>query len=178
MEMVIAFQTQLLSLVQMDGNQMDKEDVFHWQLLLQLKFHHQDVQIVLLLMEQEDAFQDQSCLQYHVQQVSWAMETEIAYLCQHQSQLSHQLLQVHAHAKEQSMNYNQKYQFFKQLLLNNHFQLLNLKLHLEHQVQHPALQVDTQTFKLKQKYKPKSLFKLKGKEKTPTNKKNEMSLWL
>jgi hypothetical protein len=47
----------------------------------------------------------------------------------------------------QLMNYNQKYQFFKQLLLNNHFQLLNHKLLSEHQTKHPALQVETQTFK-------------------------------
>lgn len=147
MEMEIVFQIQFQFLVQMDGNQMEKVDVYHWQQIHQPKFHHQDVQIVLHQMEQEDVFQDQSCLQYHVQQVSWAMETEIAFLCQHQYQLFHQLPQVHAHAKVQLMNYNQKYQFFKQLLLNNHFQLLNHKLLSDHQIQHPALQVETLTFK-------------------------------
>ena len=166
MEMEIVFQIQFQYLVQMDGNQMDKVDVFHWQLIHQPKLHHQDVQIVLPQMVLEDAFQDQSWLQYHVQLVSWVTETETAFLCHQQSQLFHQVPQVHAHAKVLLMNYNQKYQFYKQLLHNSHYQLLNHKLPSDHQIQHPVLQAETQISKLKLKYMPKSLFNLKVKEKT------------
>ena len=173
MEMEIVFQIQFQYLVPMDGNLMDKVDVFHWLLLNLPKFHHQDAQIVLLQMELEDAFQDQSCLQYHAQLVSWVTEMETAFLCHQLSQLFHQVPQVHAHAKVLLMNYNQKYQFYKQQLHNSHYQLLNHKLPSDHQIQHPVLQVETQISKLKLKYMPKSLFNSKGKVKTKIETKNE-----
>jgi hypothetical protein len=100
---------------------------------------------------------------------------ETAFLCHQQSQLFHQVPQVHAHAKVLLMNYNQKYQFYKQLLLNSHYQLLNHKLPSDPQIQLPVLQAETQISKLKLKYMPKSLSNLKVKEKThkKTKTKNE-----
>ena len=146
-EMETVSQNQFQFHAQVDGNLIHKVDVFHWLLILQLKFQLQDAQTVLHQMEQEDVFHVQYYHQSHALQVSWVTEMETVSLCQHQFQLFHQLLQVLAHAKVQLMNYNKKSQFCKQLLLLNHSQLLNHKQLSDHQIQYPVPQVEIQIFK-------------------------------
>ena len=66
MEMEIVYQIQLLLLVLVDGNLMDKVDVFHLQMIQQVKLaHHHVVQKVNNLMAMEVVCHKQ--LIYHAQ---------------------------------------------------------------------------------------------------------------
>jgi hypothetical protein len=99
-------------------------------------------------------------------------ETETAFQYQHQYPQSHHLPQVHAHAKEQLMNYKQKSQYCKLPLLINHSLSLNHKQPSEmHHHQQQANQADTQTFKSKLKSMPRNFFNLRVKTKMLTSSK-------
>ena len=162
----------------MDLKQTDKVDVFHWPQIHLQPMNLQDAQTVLFQTETEDVSHQLLKKLPNAPLATWVTETETASQYHHQWPQSHHHLQVLAHAKVQLMNYNQKYQFYKQLLHSSHYQLLNHKLPLDHQIQHPVLQVETRISKLKLKYMPKSLFNLKEKEKThwKTKTKNEWAI--
>ena len=109
----------------MDMKLTDKEDVSHWYQILHKQLKTHNAQTVLFQTETEIV--SHQTFQSHAELVTWVTETETAFKYHHQYPNPHQMPQVHAHAKEQLMNYKQKSQYCKLPLLIYHSLSLNHK---------------------------------------------------